>query len=81
MEQITFGSSIWSTEYWQYFGITYCEYSQYFEGLYSGYCLYSKFRGSILTAGTACTRGSVLLILPVFAVFRLPVLQNIQYWE
>lgn len=37
------GEQLEYSEYWQYFGSTYCEYSQYFRVHYSGYseyCLY-----------------------------------------
>ena len=70
LEQTTFGGGNLSTqEYWQYFGIVYCEY------------IVAVFRGAVLrilpvlpsisgfgTAGTACTRDPVQLILPILAV-------------
>ena len=50
----------------KYFGVQYSEYSEY-----------SKYL-DVCTAGTACTRGYVLLILPVLAVFGPSVLFILQ---
>ena len=55
-------------DYWQYFGKTYCESRSI-----SRFCTADTARtpstSGFDTAGTACTRCSVLLKLPVLAVF------------
>ena len=95
LEQITFDGCNWSTsEYRQYFGL----HTARTRGI-SRFCTEDSACTPRIsgfdTAGTPCTRGSVLLILPVLAVFgrsvllilaalavfRPPVLQYSQYSE
>ena len=82
MEKISFGGGNWST--YRVLAVL-REYILRVLAVFRGYvlCILSALPGipGCGTAGTACTRGSVLLILPVLAVIWSPFLQYSPYSE
>ena len=64
----TTGWELEYSEYWRYFGSICCEHSKYLRVQHS-YRLSTPAISDVCTAGSACTRGSVLLIILPVAVF------------